>query len=88
MIERHKAAAAVQTLMASPEGQIAFGYLLEFCHVLRDSADMEMNTNRTFFNEGQRSVGNEISALIVNDPGAFRPAEVRRAASIAEGKDL
>jgi hypothetical protein len=74
--------------MASPEGQTAFGYLLEFCHVLRDSVDMEMNTNRTFFNEGQRSVGNEISALMLNNPEAFRAAEIRRAASIAEGKDL
>lgn len=72
----------------SPEGERLIGYLLDFCHVFKDSMDVECNPHRTLFNEGQRSVGNEIVALIVNEPDRFRVETLRSVASRAEGKAL
>lgn len=75
-------------VMGSPEGERLIGYLLDFCHVFKNSMDVECNPNRTLFNEGQRSVGNELVSLIVNEPERFRVETLRSVASRAEGKDI
>ena len=88
MIEREDAARAIRFIEGSPEGQIVLGYLLGFCHVFRDSMTKSCDPNQTLFNEGQRSVGNEIVALLVNEPDRFKAETLRRVAALSEGKDL
>lgn len=86
-MNREQIAADIQFLNGTPEGERVFGYLLRFCHVFRDSMAIDCNPNRTLFNEGQRSVGNEIVALLVNEPDRFKAETLRRIAAQAEGND-
>lgn len=72
-------------MFGTEEGERLLGYLLDYCHVFQNSMDLECNPNRTLFNEGQRSVGNELVALLVNEPDRFKVQTLRRVASQAEG---
>lgn len=80
---REQASRDARVVAASEEGERLIGYLLEFCHVHRDSWHPKFGTEALLFNEGQRSVGNEIVALLYNEPQSFRA--VREAADRAEG---
>lgn len=86
MISREQAARDIRIVSGSPEGERLIGYLLEFCHVFRDSMGVDCNPNRTLFNEGQRSVGNELVALMVNEPERFKVESIRRIARQATGE--
>lgn len=88
MRDRAQAARDARIVAATEEGERLIGYLLDFCHVFKSSMDAECNPNRTLFNEGQRSVGNELVALIVNEPDRFKSKTLRGIASQAEGTDL
>lgn len=87
-MKREDVAKAIRFIEGMPEGQLVIGYLLNFCHVFRDSMTVECNANQTLFNEGQRSVGNEIVALLVNEPDRFKAETLRRVTALSEGKDL
>lgn len=86
MHSREQIARDARIVNGSPEGERLIGYLLEFCHVFVNSMDPECNPNRTLFNEGQRSVGNEIVALLVNEPDRFKVKTLRSVSAQAEGK--
>lgn len=85
MADRSQASRDARIVFGSPEGERLLGYLLEYCHVFVNSMDAECNPNRTLFNEGQRSVGNELVALLVNEPDRFKVETLRRVAAQAEG---
>lgn len=87
MHSREQIARDARIVFGSPEGERVLGYLLSFCHVFRDSMAIDCNPNRTLFNEGQRSVGNELVALTVNEPDRFKVETLRRIAAQAEGND-
>lgn len=87
MHNREQIARDIRIINGSPEGERVIGYLLEFCHVFTNSMAIDCNPNRTLFNEGQRSVGNEIVALLVNKPDRFKVETLRRIAAQAEGND-
>jgi hypothetical protein len=85
MHSKEQIARDARIVSGTPEGERLIGYLLEFCHVFVNSMDADCNPNRTLFNEGQRSVGNEIVALLVNEPDRFRVQNLRDVAAKAEG---
>lgn len=87
-MNKEQIARDARIVIGSPEGERFIGYLLDFCHVFKDSMDVECNANRTLFNEGQRSVGNEIVSLIVNEPDRFKAQTLRSVAARAEGNTL
>lgn len=87
-MNREQIARDARIVNGTPEGERLIGYLLNFCHVFQNSMAIDCNPNRTLFNEGQRSVGNEIVALLVNDPDRFKADTLRRIAAQAEGNDL
>lgn len=87
MHKRDQIARDFRIVNGSPEGERVIGYLLEFCHVFTNSMAIDCNPNRTLFNEGQRSVGNEIVALLVNKPDRFKAETLRSIAAQAEGND-
>lgn len=76
----------IRIVNGSPEGERLIGYLLDFCHVFQTSMPQDCNPNMTLFNEGQRSVGNEIVALLVNEPDRFKVETLRNVTAQAEGK--
>lgn len=86
--KREDVARAVRDVNATPAGEMLIGYLLDYCHVFRTSMPKDCNPNLTLFNEGQRSVGNELVALLVNEPGRFRAETLRTIAKQAEGHDF
>jgi hypothetical protein len=86
MERREQASRDAKIVVGSPEGERLIGYILSFCHVLVNSMDGECNPNRTLFNEGQRSVGNEIVALIVNEPDRFKAQTLRWMTALSEGE--
>ncbi|MDW9762156.1 hypothetical protein GOB02_21705 [Sinorhizobium meliloti] len=88
MRDRMQAANDARIVMGTEEGERLIGYLLDFCHVFKASMGADCDPNRTLFNEGQRSVGNEIVALIVNDADRFKPQTLRKVTSLAEGTDI
>lgn len=92
MHSREQIARDIRIVNGTEEGERVIGYLLRFCHVHRDSVvdDVQphFDTNRTFFNEGQRSVGNELVALLVNEPERFKVDVLRSIARQAEGTDI
>jgi hypothetical protein len=85
---RRQAAIDAKIVAGTEEGERLFGYILDFCHVFRDSMPPDGNMNITLFNEGQRSVGNEIVALTVNPEHRFKTQVMRQVASQAEGADI
>jgi hypothetical protein len=87
-MKREDVAKAIRFIEGMPEGQLVIGYLLNFCHVFRDSMTEQCNSNQTLFNEGQRSVGNEIIALLVNEPDRFKAETLRRVTALSEGTNL
>lgn len=62
-------------------GQRVIEYLLDYCHVFSTSMPPDCNPNMTLFNEGQRSVGNEIVSLLVNSPERFKAESLRKIAN-------
>jgi len=88
MHSREQIARDIRIVNGSAEGERVIGYLLDFCHVFANSMDADCNPNMTLFNEGQRSVGNEIVALLVNEPDRFKAQTLRKIAGQAEGKTL
>lgn len=78
----------IRAVNGTPEGQRVIGYLLDFCHVHRDSFIPGAGTDVLLFNEGQRSVGNEIVSLLYNGPERFKVDTVRKVANQAEGISL
>lgn len=86
--DREQVAKDFRFINGTPEGERAIGYLLDFCHVFGDSMPLDGNDNVWKINEGQRTVGNEIVALLVNKPEAFRVNTLRALASQAEGTDI
>lgn len=72
----------------SPEGERLLGYLLALCQVFDTSVPPDGNPHMTLFNEGRRSVGNEIVALIVSEPNRFRAEFLRSISAQAEGNEL
>jgi len=86
--DREQIARDARFISGTPEGERFLGYFLDFTHILSDSMPRDGNDSVWKFNEGQRSVGNEIVALLVNKPEAFRVSELRRIASWAEGETL
>jgi hypothetical protein len=87
-MNREDVAKAIRFIEGMPEGQLLIGYLLNFCHVFQTSMPETCDPNMTLFNEGQRSVGNEIVALLVNEPSRFKAETLRRVTALSEGKDL
>lgn len=87
MHSREQIARDARIVFSSPEGERVLGYLLNYCHVFVNSMAIDCNPNRTLFNEGQRSVGNELVALTVNEPDRFKVETLRRIAAQAEGND-
>ena len=85
---REQIARDARIVNGTPEGERLIGYLLDFCHVFRSSMGPDCNPNMTLFNEGQRSVGNELVALIVNEPERFKAETLRRVAAQSEGTSL
>lgn len=85
---REQIARDIRIVNGTEEGERVIGYLLKFCHVFRDSMAIDCNPNRTLFNEGQRSVGNEIVALLVNEPDRFKAETLRSLTVQLEGNDL
>lgn len=85
MHSKEQIARDARIVSGTPEGERLIGYLLEFCHVFVNSMDADCDPNRTLFNEGQRSVGNEIVALLVNEPDRYRVTTLRDVAEKAEG---
>lgn len=83
--KRDEIARAIRDVNATPAGGKLISYLLDFCHVFRNSMPKDCNPNMMLFNEGQRSVGNEIVALLVNEPARFRAETLRDIATRAEG---
>jgi hypothetical protein len=75
----------IRIVNGTEEGERVIGYLLDFCHVFRTSMPQDCNPNMTLFNEGQRSVGNEIVALLVNEPKRYQVETLRNIAEQAEG---
>jgi hypothetical protein len=88
MLSREQIARDIRIVNGTAEGERVIGYLLDFCHVFMTSMPKDCNPNKTLFNEGQRSVGNEIVALLVNGPERFKVETLRRVASQAEGNDV
>lgn len=88
MRDRMQAARDARIVMGTEEGERLIGYLLDYCHVFKDSMGEDCNPNLTLFNEGQRSVGNEIVALIINDADRFKAQTLRKVTSLAEGTDI
>lgn len=87
-MNREQASHDIRVVNGSPEGERLIRYVLEFCHVFHTSMPADCNPNMTLFNEGQRSVGNELVSLLVNEPDRFKPDTLRKIASTAEGTDL
>lgn len=87
-MNREDVAKALHFIEGMPEGQLVIGYLLNFCHVFQNSMTVDCNPNQTLFNEGQRSVGNEIVALLVNEPNRFRRETLKKITALSEGNDL
>lgn len=85
---RVQASRDLHIISGTEEGERLIGYLLDFCHVFRDSMTPDGNDTILKFNEGQRSVGNEIVSLLINNPDRFKASSLRRIASLAEGTDL
>lgn len=86
-MSREQIARDIRVVNGTPEGERLLGYLLDFCHVFKSSMPPDCNPNMTLFNEGQRSVGNEIVALLVNEPHRFKAETLRRVSAQAEGND-
>lgn len=87
MHSREQIARDARIVNGTPEGERLFGYLLDFCHVFKSSMPEDCNPNMTLYNEGQRSVGNEIVALLVNEPHRFKAETLRSITAQAEGND-
>lgn len=87
MPNREQICRDIRIVNGTPEGERVIGYLLSFCHVFQSSMAIDCNPNRALFNEGQRSVGNEIVALLVNEPHRFKAETLRAIAAQAEGND-
>lgn len=85
--KRETIARAIRDVNATPAGEKLIGYLLDYCHVFQTSMPKNCDPNMTLFNEGQRSVGNEIVALLVNEPARFKAETLRTIAKQAEGND-
>lgn len=78
-------ARAFRAMNATPDGRKVIGYLLDYCHVFATSMPPDCNPNMTLFNEGQRSVGNEIVSMLVNEPHRFKAETLRDISQQAEG---
>lgn len=91
-LDREQIARDARIVFSSAEGERVLGYLLQFTHVFTDSVGdqhgIHFDTNRTLFNEGQRSVGNELVALLVNEPDRFKVQNLRKTAALSEGNDI
>ncbi|MCB1477075.1 MAG: hypothetical protein H6883_08070 [Rhodobiaceae bacterium] len=84
--KREEIARAIREVDATAAGAKLLSYLLDFCHIFRNSMPKDCNPNLTLFNEGQRSVGNEIIALLVNEPARFKAETLREIAARAQGE--
>lgn len=85
--KRDEIARAFRDVNGTPAGEKILGYLLDYCHVFQTSMPKNCDPHMTLFNEGQRSVGNEIVALLVNPPERFKADTLRKIAHQAEGND-
>lgn len=85
---REQIARDIRIVNGTEEGERLIGYLLDFCHVFKSSMTAACDPNQTLFNEGQRSVGNEIVALLINEPARFKVDTLRSIARQAEGTDI
>lgn len=77
-MKREQIARDIRIVDGTPEGQRVINYLLDFCHVLAGSMPADCDPHKTLFNEGQRSVGNEIASLLSNEPHRFRREAMQR----------
>lgn len=77
-MKREQIARDIHIVDGTPEGQRVINYLLDFCHVLVGSMPDDCDPHKTLFNEGQRSVGNEIASLLSNEPHRFRREAMQR----------
>ena len=75
--DRQQISKDVRFVNSTSEGERLIQYLLDFCHVFSTSMPQDCNPNMTLYNEGQRSVGNEIVALLVNPPDRFKAETLR-----------
>ncbi|MDS1138585.1 Bbp19 family protein [Nitratireductor indicus] len=82
--DREQISRDLKIVEGTDEGRRVIGYLLQFTHIHQSSYFPKHGTDMLLFNEGQRSVGNEIVALLYNEPQSFRA--VQKAADLAEGK--
>lgn len=69
---REQIARDIRFVDATPEGARVIDYLLAFCHVMENSYLPKLAPEALFYNEGQRSVGNEIASLLSNEPERFK----------------
>ncbi len=84
--DKEQIARDMKIVEGTDEGRRVIGYLLSFTHIHRDSYHPKYGTEALLFNEGQRSVGNEIVSLLYNEPQSFRA--VKKAADTTGGKTL
>lgn len=84
--DKQQVAIAARVLNGMPEGRLFISYILWYTHIFETSMPMDCNPNMTLFNEGQRSVGNEVVSLVVNEPDRFKVDTIRKIAAQAEGK--
>ena len=84
---REQIAKDIRFVDSTPEGQRVIDYLLSFCHVLETSYLPKHGPEVTFFNEGQRSVGNEIASLLSNEPHRFKREVMERLKALEEQDD-
>ena len=84
MTNREEVAKAIRIVDGTPQGQMVIDYILDFCHVLVASMPPDCDPHMTLFNEGQRSVGNEIIALLSNEPHKFRREVGKRMANMED----
>jgi len=68
---REQAARDFKVVDGTEAGRRVVDYLLSYCHVMEPSMMQRNGMDVTQFNEGQRSVGCEIAALLANDPARF-----------------
>lgn len=76
--DREQIARDIRIVDGTAEGRRVINYLLDYCHVLAGSMPPTCDPNQTLFNEGQRSVGNEIASLLSNEPHRFRRDAMQR----------
>lgn len=76
--DKEQVSLAIKRIDGTPDGALIIDYILNFCHVLEGSFVPNEGADVFMFNEGQRSVGNEIVSLLGNDSYVFKRKIINR----------